>query len=156
MANDKANEKKPAEKPADAPPPAALNEGALASDIQRLATDAGTAPASPAAAPIAPAGPSALELETRKDLRGLLVLVGMVGAPNWNIQPEEYDALAEGGARVLLKYWPDGMGTMGPEMGLGITLLAIAAPRMAAGLPLRADPPKPDQDKGDKGAASGG
>lgn len=124
---------------AGAAPPVVPAAAALAEDIARLEVEA-LPQAQPAAA--APMVPAAMEVETAADLTAIFELAFGVLAPNWNVQKSECSALGAGGAKVLLKYWPDGLGTMGPELGLAITVLAVAGPRVAARLPLREQPKK--------------
>lgn len=62
--------------------------------------------------------------------------------PNWKIQPEETQALAQCYAQVLAKYWPE-PSQFGPEISAGIVTLAVFGPRMK--MARKVEDKKPDQ-----------
>ncbi len=68
--------------------------------------------------------------------------------PNWDIQPQEIEALCEAYAVACAKQWPDGMEEMGPWVGAALTTVVVVAPRLAI-------PPRPPK-KQLKGGSSDG
>ncbi|TVL36224.1 hypothetical protein [Shewanella xiamenensis] len=50
-------------------------------------------------------------------------------APNWNISPEEQQALADSYGALIDKYFPEGAGAFGVELNALIITGAILAPR---------------------------
>ena len=71
-------------------------------------------------------------------------------APNWNIQGEEQQALAQSYGAVLDKYFPEGAGQFGPELSALLITAAILTPRI--GTPRKPEPEEPKKAKGEKDA----
>lgn len=61
-------------------------------------------------------------------------------APNWNIQPQEVEALAQAYAPLLQKYFPDGPSQFGPEISAVMVTLAVFGPRYKLPRKLEAEP----------------
>ncbi|MCS6128887.1 hypothetical protein G3485_17355 [Shewanella baltica] len=59
----------------------------------------------------------------------IIGLACMAFAPNWNIAPEEQQALAESYGALIDKYFPEGAGAFGVELNALIITGAILAPR---------------------------
>ncbi|NKF52785.1 hypothetical protein G3R49_19700 [Shewanella sp. WXL01] len=51
-------------------------------------------------------------------------------APNWDIQPEEQQALADSYGALIDKYFPDGAGSFGVELNALLITGAIVTPRL--------------------------
>ncbi len=64
--------------------------------------------------------------------------------PNWDIQPQEVDALAEAYAAVIDKYFPDAASHLGVELNALLITAAIFVPRLASG-----EPPRKPREKQD-------
>ena len=50
-------------------------------------------------------------------------------APNWRLQESECKALADAHALVIDKYFPDGLGAMGPEISAVLVTVAVLGVR---------------------------
>ena len=76
-------------------------------------------------------------------------------APNWGVQGQEVEALADAYAPLMAKYFPDAS-QVGPEIGAFLVTAAIIAPRLSIprkveekSEPVRENPPKARSDKKD-------
>lgn len=63
-----------------------------------------------------------------------------IGCPNWQVQKAEKQALAEGYADLIDKYYPDGVSAFGVELNALLMTAAIFGPRVAQGIPARVKP----------------
>jgi len=51
-------------------------------------------------------------------------------APNWQVQPPEVQQLAQAYVPVMLKYFPDGIGEVGPELAAVLVTLTVLGSRL--------------------------
>ncbi|MAA87927.1 MAG: hypothetical protein CME39_09770 [Haliea sp.] len=101
----------------------------------------------PQGAPGAPAAPEPEPdplAEYQELLEPVLFLGFQVLAPNWEITAPEARQLSAGYAPVLAKYFPDGPGAIGPEVGAALLTVSILAPRL--GKPRKAETENPGQE----------
>lgn len=115
----------------------------LNADLQELGAAAVLIDAQPAAAVAAVAAQNnAIAQGQAAEWVGLIVGLGVpaaaVLAPNWAIKPAELAALGEAWAPVMMEYFPEGVGGMGPWVGAIAVTAMFAAPRI--GIPRHAPP----------------
>lgn len=76
-------------------------------------------------------------------------------APAWNVSAAEVEQLADCYALLLDKYFPGGVGQVGPELGAALVTLAVIGPRWS--LPRRIEEKPAREGAQDAGhAATGG
>lgn len=96
------------------------------------------------------ADPGAAEVE------GLMVAVltpaFAILAPNWQVQPPEVQQLAQAYTPVMLKYFPDGIGDVGPELAAVLVTLTVLGGRL--GTPRRVVVVQEESANGDGKAAA--
>lgn len=119
------------------PPEAAIDLDAMQAELGMQDTAAATAEAND------PAKLEALKL-TKDMLLPAVMMIAHTAAPNWALTEMECDALAESYAAVIIKYFPDGPKSFGPELNALIITGAIVAPRLVAGK----SPRLPAREKG--------
>lgn len=73
-------------------------------------------------------------------------------APNWNISPSEVEQLATVYGALVDKYFPGGVGKLGPEISAALITVAILAPRL--GKPRKIEPGKPQASEAANDAGS--
>lgn len=117
------------EQPAAAP----INDAGLAADLERLAAEAATDATPPAVAAMRENQAQAAALEQQETAAALALLLepafGLL-APGWNVQAGECQALAGAWSPVLVKYFPGGIGQMGPELTALLVTAAVIGPRL--------------------------
>lgn len=68
------------------------------------------------------------------EMQGLLIAVltpsFAIIAPNWQLRPDEVRQLAAAYTPVMLKYFPDGLGEVGPELAAVMVTLTILGSRI--------------------------
>lgn len=68
------------------------------------------------------------------DVEGLMIAVltpaFAILAPNWQVQPPEVQQLAQAYTPVMLKYFPDGIGEVGPELAAVLVTLTVLGGRI--------------------------
>lgn len=113
--------------PADGSAPSPAGASAAPDELDRLAAGAGEF------------DPAPLDAEPEKpepDIPTKVLVELVLGpglallAPNWNISKSEVAQLSECYALVIDKYFPDGMGKFGPEIGAAVITLAVFGPRL--------------------------
>lgn len=67
---------------------------------------------------------------TKDILEPVLAMGFGVLAPNWQVQPQEVEQLADVYAQLLDKYFPDGLGDYGVEISAVMVTGAIVLPRL--------------------------
>ena len=90
------------------------------------------------------------DIPTEALLMGVMNPAFAILAPNWNIQPKEVELLAESYACVIDKYFPGGVGAIGPELAAATATFAIFLPRMHVprkSLPVQPTPPAEPEEK---------
>jgi len=118
--------------PADAvPPPTPHADPELLANLENELT-----PQQPAAS--ASATP---EIPTAKLVEGILGPAFMIIAPNWKVSDSEISQLSAAYGAVLDKYFPDGLGQFGVEIGAALITAAVIVPRLK--IPPKAEPKKP-------------
>lgn len=128
-----------------------VEDAALAAEAAAL--DEATAPP----APVVEERPQPTD-QAKRETHALFVMVlgplfGTV-APAWEISAGEVDALAEVYTDLLLKYFPDGVHGLGPEIAaLGVTV-AIIGPRWKKPRVIEAKPEPEKKDDATKAAAA--
>lgn len=65
-------------------------------------------------------------------------------APAWAVTPEECQALGDGYAAVIEKYWPGAGCQMGPEITAVLLTAMVVGPRL--GKPRKPEPAKPEEN----------
>lgn len=99
--------------------------------------------------PLPPDGNLAVIDPNQAEVVALLVAVltptFVIIAPNWQITPAEVQQLAQAYAPVILKYFPDGLGDVGPELAAALVTMTVLGSRI--GTPRRLVPVK--QEGGD-------
>ncbi len=70
------------------------------------------------------------EAEYNALLCGLLGPMFLIIAPGWNVQQSEVEMLAGAYSALLQKYFPDGPGNFGPELGAVAITIAVVGPRL--------------------------
>jgi hypothetical protein len=70
-------------------------------------------------------------ISTAKQLEPLIGLSFKVLAPNWNVQPEEVEVLAESYGEAIDYYWPEMNGGLPPWATPLIVTAAIVGPRIS-------------------------
>ncbi|MDF2185454.1 hypothetical protein O1O06_11840 [Grimontia hollisae] len=99
------------------------------------------------------APPSEDALTADPEMKGALMTAAMMivplAMPNWQVTPEEMDAVCEQGARTIQHYFPHVKAAeilKHPALGLTLAVSAVALPRIAMKVPMRE---KPEPDDGD-------
>lgn len=68
------------------------------------------------------------------EMQGLMIAVltpaFAVLAPNWQVQPPEVQQLAAAYTPVLMKYFPEGLGEVGPELAAVLVTLTVLGGRL--------------------------
>lgn len=68
------------------------------------------------------------------EVEGLMIAVltptFAIIAPNWQVQPPEVQQLAQAYTPVMLKYFPDGIGEVGPELAAVLVTLTVLGSRI--------------------------
>lgn len=90
------------------------------------------------------APPSPPEVPTAAVLLMLYSPLAAIVAPNWRLQESECKALADAHALVIDKYFPDGLGAMGPEISAVLVTVAVLGVRFNR--PMREPEKKPKSD----------
>lgn len=114
-----------------------LNGSAAALDDQQrqmlahLERNAGGGEAAGGFAP----GPGAAYVDPNQaEIEGLMIAVltpaFAIVAPNWQVQPAEIQQLAQAYTPVMLKYFPDGIGEVGPELAAVLVTLTVLGGRL--------------------------
>lgn len=122
----------------------AAPDAAEPAELDALALEAAAldAEANPAAAALEQAA-AAAQASAEQQWAALVYQLGSTAspiiAPNWNMQPQEWDALGNAWAPILAEYFPD-TASLGPWPGAILTTALIVAPRI--GSPLRAPEPR--------------
>lgn len=136
------------------PPAAAGNTDGLGADLDRLTAEASLTPeGGTAVQQLQQQQQQAAADELRETQAALSLLLQPTFdllCPNWNVQAAECNALAGAYAPVLVKYFPGGIGKMGPELTAVLVTAAIFGPRI--GVPRVKPEEKP---KAAEGAAHG-
>lgn len=116
-------------KPATPEPAADVSQDASAAPEEMAALTA----QAEAEAPETPADPNAPppppDVPTGEVLLMLYRPLAAIVAPNWKLQDSECKALADAHAMVIDKYFPDGLGAMGPEISAVLVTVAILGVR---------------------------
>lgn len=82
----------------------------------------------------APAEPAAADPVLKGTIATLTTVLSALVCPNWKIQPEEIDAIAESGTVCLQHYFPDA-NLDHPAVGFGLVVAGVAGSRLAMGIP---------------------
>jgi len=72
-----------------------------------------------------------------------------LACPKYQIQPAEKQALADGYADLIDKYFPEGIGAFGVELNALLVTAAIFGPRVAKGIPARAPEKREKEPEGE-------
>ncbi|WP_325892739.1 hypothetical protein [Grimontia sp. NTOU-MAR1] len=92
-----------------------------------------------------PAEPMAADPVLKGTIATLTTVLSALVCPNWKIQPEEVDAIAESGTVCLQHYFPDA-NLDHPAVGFGLVVAGVAGSRLAMGIPPKEKPPETQQD----------
>lgn len=113
-----------------------LNQGGALDDQQRqmLAHLERNAGGPDAGGPSAMPGGAAYVDPERAEVEGLMIAVltpaFAILAPNWQVQPPEVRELAQAYTPVMMKYFPDGIGEVGPELAAVLVTLTVLGGRL--------------------------
>ncbi len=103
--------------------------------------------------PLPPDGNLLVIDQSQAEVIALLVAVltptFVIIAPNWQITPAEVQQLAQAYAPVILKYFPDGLGDVGPELAAALVTMTVLGSRI--GTPRRLVPVKQEGGDADTG-----
>lgn len=104
------------------------------------------------AAPDSNGQTAAPRIDTAEVLEQVIAPACAICAPAWAIQADEVKQLASSYAGLIDKYFPGGVGEIGPELGAALVTLAVFGPRWS--LPRKAEPRRDPSAPADQPAAA--